>query len=329
MFDINREQSSSLSLDELDLQIIEQLKADARQSVRAIARVLGRNRETVRYRLNRLISEDILRVLCVTKYERLGYQFMLIIGIRVRPGCIESVAQELADLPGVIDVSLTGSRYNLMVWALFRDRKELVHFVSKHLAGISNIMSTEIMHSFHTVKDFWLVQTHSMERMNNSSQEPLSNLDLSIIKALQQNPRQTITELASSIGCSRLVARTRLEELVREGIIGFLPIVNTTVRGYSNWVVLLIKAEPDKVNAVVDELSAQDTTWHVSLVTGQWQVYAVALFRDSRQVNDFIAETLSSIPGVTEFEVIPLGRPVKYTFPPDPAPASGLADPTR
>jgi hypothetical protein len=42
----------------------------------------------------------------------------------------------------------------------------------------------------------------------------------------------------------------------------------------------------------------------------------VALFQDSGQSNEFIAQTLSSLPGVTEFEVIPIGKYVKYTFPP-------------
>ena len=101
MLNTNPENLSSVSLDSLDMQIVEQLKVDARQPIRAIARVLDVSRETVRIRLNRLISEGALSIVCVTRAERLGYEFTLVIGIRVHPGFTESVAKELADLPGI------------------------------------------------------------------------------------------------------------------------------------------------------------------------------------------------------------------------------------
>jgi DNA-binding Lrp family transcriptional regulator len=322
VLDQNQEKTSSVSMDDLDLKIIQQLEADARQPARAIAKTLGVSRETVRYRLNRLTSEKILRIACVTRDERLGYQFKLVIGVRVCPGCTESVVKKLADLPGTIDVTLTGSRYNILAWVLLRDRREFVHFVSQELTSVSGIIAVEVMHSFHTLKDFGLVQKPETDDDNGFSAGPLSDLELSVIKAMQLDPRQTITDLAGSIGCSRPVARTTLERLIQQGTIGFLPIVNTTALGFDNWVVLLIKAEPNQVKAVAERLIAQATTYHVSLITGQWQVYAVALFQDSGQFHKFVAETMNSTPGITEFEAIQLGRSVKYTFPPGPASAS-------
>jgi len=318
VLNVNPEDFSSISLDSLDMQIVEQLKVDARRPIRAMARALGVSRETVRGRLNRLISENALSIVCVARAERLGYEFTLVTGVRVHPGYTESVAKELADLPGVVSVSLAGSRYNIFVWAVLRNRREFVQFVSKELTSVSNIMAFELMHSFHLVKQFWRVEKQDMEGINGFSPNPLSDLDLSIIKAIQQDPRQTITALADTVGYSRSVTRTRLDELVQEGVIGFFPMVNTSLRGYNNWVIILIKAEPNKMNIVVDKLAAQDATWNVTLVSGQWQVYAVALFKDSRECNKFSAETLSSIPGITEFEVIPLGKSFKYLFPPLP-----------
>ena len=318
MVNHNLENLSSIStdtLDELDVQIIEQLKIDARQSLRAIASELDVSRETVRNRLNRLMSEDTLRIVCLANQQRLGYHFMLVVGIRARPGYTESVAKKLTDLPGVIHVSLAGNRYNIFMWALLRDQEELSQFVTRDLTSISNITSIEIMHSFNPLKEFWQVQTSETESPNSSSKDPLDELDMSIIKTMQQNPRQTFKELASSIGCSRQVASSRLETLIQEGTIGFIPMVNTTILGYSNWVVILLKAEPNKIIDITDHLSTQDTIWYVSLVTGQWQIYAVALFQDSRQSNNFATDTLNSIPGITEFEIIPLGRHVDFSFP--------------
>jgi len=294
------------------MQIVEQLKVDARQPIRAIARVLDVSRETIRIRLNRLISENALSIICVTRAEQLGYEFTLVIGVRVHPGYTETVAKKLAALPGVVSVTLAGSRYNIFMWVVLRDRNEFVHFVSKELTSVSNIMAVELMHSFHLVKQFWRVDDHLKEGLNGFSPDPLSNLDLSIITAMQHDPRQTITALAEAVGCSRSVARTRLDELIHDGVIGFFPMVNTALRGYNNWVMILIKAEPDKVNAILEKLASHDATWNVSLVSGQWQVYAIALFKDSRACNKFSAETLSSIPGITEFEIFSIGKSFKY-----------------
>jgi len=239
--------------------------------------------------------------------------------IRVHPGHTETVAKELADLPGVVSVTLAGSRYNIFLWVVLRNRKEFVHFVSKELTSVSNIMAVELMHSFHLVKQFWRVDSRYTEDNNGFSSEPLSDLDISIITAMQQDPRQTITALADTVGCSRSVARTRLEELLQDGVIGFFPMVNTALRGYNNWVMILIKAEPDKVNAVLEKLASHPATWNVSLVSGQWQVYAIALFEDNRACNIFSAETLSSIPGITEFEVFSIGKSFKYVHISPPA----------
>lgn len=307
-----------VSLDSLDMQIVNQLKLDARQPIRAIARSLGVSRETVRIRLNRLISENALSIFCVTRAERLGYEFTLVIGIRVQPGYVESVAKELANLPNVVSVAKVGSHFNIIAWVVLRDRKEFVHFVSQKLTMISNIMTFELMHSFHMVKQFWRIDEHYTEGLNGFSPDPLSDQDLSIIKAMQEDPRQTITTLADTVGCSRSVARTRLEGLIREGVIGFFPMVNTSFRGNSIWVLILIKAKPDIMNSVLEKLAEEDSTWNVTLVSGQWQVYAVALFKDSKECNYFSSETLGSIPGISEFEVIPIGESFKYIFPPLP-----------
>ncbi len=78
MLNIDPGNIPSITLDSLDMQIVEQLKVDARQPIRAIARALDVSRETVRIRLNRLISENALSIICVSRAEQLGYEFTLV-----------------------------------------------------------------------------------------------------------------------------------------------------------------------------------------------------------------------------------------------------------
>jgi DNA-binding Lrp family transcriptional regulator len=300
-------------LDKTDLMLMEELEDDARQPVRALARKLGVNRETVRYRLNRLTAERILNIACIGNPELLGYQFQLLIGINVSLGKTDAVANQFVAMPDVRAVSLAAGPYSILAWVLLRDRLALEHFVVENLTGISDIADIEIMHSYKWVKETWRYLKPQTETVRRYPQDNPSDLDLSIVKAMQLDPRQTITKLARTVGCSKSVARMRLEKLLDEGIIRVVSIIDGTALGYNLGVGILIKAKPDKVYAVANELAMQNIVRHVSLVTGQWQIFVWAQFQDSGQMYSFLSEKLTNIPGIIQFEVVHLGKTLKYS----------------
>jgi DNA-binding Lrp family transcriptional regulator len=302
-----------MSLDKLDLMLMEALEDDARQPVQALARKLGVKRTTVRYRLNRLRAERILTIACVSDTELLGYQFPLLIGINVSPGKTGIVADQLGPLPAVKGIFLTVGHYDILTLALARDRSALVHFVSQDMADIPDITSIEMMHLYQSVKDTWRYFKPQTETVRKYPKDKPSELDLSIVKAMQLDPRQTITKLAGTVGCSNSVAKTRLEKLVNDGVIRFVSIIDTTALGYNIGVVILVKAKPDKVCAVANELSVQDTARYVSLITGQWQIFFGAVFRDSKHMYSFLSGKLTRIPGIIEYEVVHIVNTLKYS----------------
>ena len=130
-----------MSLDELDLALIEELKIDARQPVRALARKLGLKRSTVRYRLDRLTSSGILKIICTGDTTFLGYHFFILIGIRTRSGRTNAVADYLASLDTIKYICLSAGRYNIIAWAIYREESDLSYFITKELAAISDISS--------------------------------------------------------------------------------------------------------------------------------------------------------------------------------------------
>jgi Lrp/AsnC family transcriptional regulator for asnA, asnC and gidA len=303
-----------MSLDKLDLMLMEELENDASQPVRALARKLGMKRTTVAYHLNRLRAERILTIACVCNPELLGYQFLLVIGINVSSGKADAVASQLVPLPEVKVVSLAAGRYSIMAWALLRDRSALAHFVSEYLAKISDITAVEMIHSYQWVRDSWRYFKPQIGTLRRYPRDNPSDLDLSIAKAMELDPRQTITKLARTVGCSKSVAKTSLEKLLNDGIIRVVSIIDPAALGYDVGVVILIKTTPDKVYAVANELSMQHTARHVSLITGQWQIFVAAQFLDSGHMHNFLSETLTSIPGVMEFEVVHLVKTLKFSI---------------
>jgi len=303
-----------MSLDELDLIIIKELEENARQPLHALARKLGLKRSTVRYRLNRLRSERILSTVCTGDLELLGYQYPLLIGINVSLGKVGTVANQMAQLPNIAVVCLTMGRYDIVAWALLRDRSAIAHLMSESLAGISDyITGIETIHSYQWVKDPWGYSDSKMENSSRGLEDELSDSDLSIIRAMQLDPMQTITKLARTVGCSRSVANARLQKLLKDGVIRFVSIVHPRALGYTMGVVILIKCKPDKVRAVANHLSAQDLVKYVSLITGRWQIFCGIAFRDDRHLYSFLSETLTLIPGIIEYELVHLAETLEYS----------------
>lgn len=309
----NRTKDQLMTLDNLDMKIMEEVEDDARQSIRALAKKLGLNSATLHYRLNRLIEERILTIACIANPELLGYQFQLMIGINVSPGKVDAVASRLEALHDVRTISLAVGRYSILAWVTLRDRLALERFISEELTNISDITEIEIMHSYKWLKEAWRYLKPQRKTIRRFPRENPGDLDLSIVRAMQQYPRQTITKLAETVGCSKPVAKARLEKLLGDEVIKVVSIIDASVLGYHTEIGILIKSRLEKINSLVDALAAEDVVRHISLVTGQWQIFAWAQFRDNSHMYGFLSETLTSIPGIIKFEMFHLGKRLKYS----------------
>ena len=101
---------------------------------------------------------------------------------------------------------------------------------------------------------------------------------------------------------------------MNSGIIRIVSIVDPATLGYEIEVLILIKSTPDQAHAVADELSIRNIARHVSLTTGNWQVFVAAQFRDSTHMHEYLSETLAAAPGVADFEVIQIMKTLKFSM---------------
>jgi len=79
---LDRHQQRSLSLDDLDLEIIDQLRVDGRRSFAEIGRRIGYSEPTIRQRYNRLVSLGVIYVSGMYDETKIG-GIEAHIGIRV------------------------------------------------------------------------------------------------------------------------------------------------------------------------------------------------------------------------------------------------------
>lgn len=85
-------------IDETNVKIINLLMEDGRMSCAKIAHRLGSVSErSVRYRINRLVSESVIRICAVPIPQKLGFPVVADVFIEVESAHILDVAQKLAE----------------------------------------------------------------------------------------------------------------------------------------------------------------------------------------------------------------------------------------
>jgi Lrp/AsnC family transcriptional regulator, regulator for asnA, asnC and gidA len=130
-------------LDSLDLAIVRLLQEQGRTTNAHLARVLGVSEPTVRKRLDRLIQDEILKIVAVLNPEKTGYQTDVLIGIRVEAGHLRATGEALAQFEDVVYLGYTTGRHDILVEMLFRTDEELLDFLDRRLPAIGPILGTE------------------------------------------------------------------------------------------------------------------------------------------------------------------------------------------
>jgi len=134
---------SDVSIDELDLQLLNELEADGRQPVSDLAKKLGTSRAYMSSRLQRILDQRVARIVAHTSPLALGYHVFAMIGIKVLPSDINAIADKLCYLPNVNGVVIVAGRHDIIIWTMFPTPIDLSAFLEKELGGIPGIISAE------------------------------------------------------------------------------------------------------------------------------------------------------------------------------------------
>jgi Lrp/AsnC family transcriptional regulator for asnA, asnC and gidA len=130
-------------LDTLDREIIHILEDDGRASNARIARDVGVSEGTVRRRLNRLVSDSVIRVVALPDPKSLGYESEALIGVQVDPDKVDECADSLAELTAIRWVAVTTGSYDMFAWVVMPDPEQLGRFLREDVGVIPGVRRTE------------------------------------------------------------------------------------------------------------------------------------------------------------------------------------------
>ena len=140
-------------LDSVNRQIIHILQRDGRTSNVEIARQIGMSEATVRKRLERLVSAQVIRINAVPDASRAGFSTLAFLTLSVDLAQVGQIADQIARMPEVRTIHLTSGGSELLVEAWFTSSDDLLRFMTQHIGGIPGIRSTATSQVLKTIKD--------------------------------------------------------------------------------------------------------------------------------------------------------------------------------
>jgi Lrp/AsnC family transcriptional regulator for asnA, asnC and gidA len=130
-------------LDRRDRLIIKLLQEDGRRSTADIARIVGVSEPTAKKRIDRLIEEQIIKVVATVNPRKTPLQVDVIVGIKTEPGMMRHVGSVLSDAQEVVYLGYTTGRFDIIAELLFKTNDELIEFLDQGVKAIAGVVSTE------------------------------------------------------------------------------------------------------------------------------------------------------------------------------------------
>jgi len=308
------ESPANSKLDQTDLMLIKELELDPRQSNRALSERLRISAETARKRLNRLLDEGIIRFRTVTQPYVLGYQAPVILALNVTRGKTDEVVEYLRPRSGIIDITLTAGRYDILALAILRNLRDLPDVFDREFGNIPYLIHTETILILDMIKMSWKFLNSNGDKPHEPTPRDFDELDLGLIQELTLCPRARITDLSEKLGTNRQLIGKRLRSLLADDVARVISFVQPSVIGLNVRAIVLVRVEPGKVRFVANSLVAEQSIQQIHIISGAFDLLLSAVFRDTEALFDFLRNRLSSYSGVISSETMIQIAVEKYSF---------------
>jgi DNA-binding Lrp family transcriptional regulator len=151
------------------------------------------------------------------------------------------------------------------------------------------------------------------DRIRHMIASPLSDVDVSIIEALQRDARQPFTALAQRLGTSEAHVRRRVKALVDADVIAITAVADPRVFGLESLAWLGLSVEPGRVQSVAEALVEMPRIDYAVITSGEMNVMAEAACSTRDELYDLVL-AVRSLPGVARTETFVYLRLLRQNF---------------
>ncbi|WP_297500476.1 Lrp/AsnC family transcriptional regulator [Thermococcus sp.] len=122
----------------------------------------------------------------------------------------------------------------------------------------------------------------------------VDELDRKIIALLQENARFSYREIARELNVAVGTVYNRIKRLEEEGVIkGYSPLLDYEKLGFGLTALIGVKAQGRKITEIEGRIAEKGNAMMVYDITGEFDIFVIAKFRDREEMNRFVKWLLS------------------------------------
>jgi|SRR5208283_1621096 len=299
-------------LDKIDMRLLYELDWDARQPETALAKKIGRSRETVRYRITQLEKRGIISGYATwMNVSKLGYQaykiYLKIGGSeKEREGFFDELKKRtdlfwLGTADGAWDVGLTFFAKDNREF--FEKKNELFSRYSRII--LQKFTGITVVAYAYPQKIFYPEPKDYYYMFGRIEENKLDEIDRKILSALLHDSKMKLVKLAGEAGTTVDIARGRMKKLEDKGIIvNYTAVINYQKLGlefYKAFLYFDSFSEDDEKRLF--EIAKQDPNiMHVVTVIAPWDIELEIMVEDYQKFNSIMRRLKSEFPSVRNIE---------------------------
>ena len=142
----------------------------------------------------------------------------------------------------------------------------------------------------------------------------LDGTERRMVELLQQDGRLTVAQLARALGVTEVTARRKLKRLLGDGIMRIVATVDPFDVGYETPVIIGLKVDRGKLDAVAERLSGLPQVRYVGASTGRVDLIVEVVTRTNQDLAAFLLSELAEIEGITDSETNLIVRIYKQSW---------------
>lgn len=138
--------SPKIDLDDLDVEVLQALVEDGRQSSRNIARAFNVSEGTVRARITRMTQTGLMRVEAMVEPVALGMAGVIAsVSVSADRSRLETIVKELVTLPNIVFAARCLGNCDLQLTVIAADPRELMDFVGSTVQSVDGVSATDTL----------------------------------------------------------------------------------------------------------------------------------------------------------------------------------------
>lgn len=310
--------TAARTVDELDRELVDRLRADGRESTRSLAAALGVNETTVATRLRRLAADGVMRVVAVADMHAFGLGCMAFVFIRVGERTPHEVARAVARLPAATGVVVCSGRFGVVMNVLTRDVRELSTVIADgvmSVPGVAEVRCDLVVDAPRFDSRFsGRAVLHDDSLPTPPFGDDHHDLDVALVTELQRDARMSNRRIAANLQVSEATVRSRLRRLEQRGAIRIQAICAVESFGLTAHGYVTVRAAPGRMQEAGELLVAEPELGFVGRTLGSADFVCFAAAESRAALLATVMSRLAGADAIAEVELYEGCGTVKHVY---------------